>query len=58
MMKIGASTTRVKFDYQAESGSYIAFRVTAARNNLASPASVAFALGENGGGPALGRKMA
>ena len=42
------STTKAKYDYQANPGQYIAFRVTAKRNGLNSPASVSVVLWEDG----------
>ncbi|MFN8138963.1 MAG: fibronectin type III domain-containing protein [Fimbriimonadales bacterium] len=51
-------TTKVKFDYLATPGSYVAFRVTASRNGLMSPASTPFALWENGGGQTVALKLA
>lgn len=43
------STTKAKYTYQAVAGEYVAFRVTAKRNGLTSPASVAVVLWEDGG---------
>jgi len=55
---ISGSTTATRFAYQAVPGSYIAFRVTATRRGLLSPASFPFALWENGGGQSLMLKAA
>lgn len=45
--------TQVKFVFQAKPGQYIAFRITAARNNQVSQASTPFSLWENVGGELL-----
>lgn len=50
---ISGSTTQTKSTYQAVPGNYIAFRVTATRRNLLSPASTPFSLWGNSGGGSL-----
>ncbi len=47
-MQVG-STVKAKFTYQANVGAYIAFRVTASRNGLTSPASVPVVLWDGTG---------
>lgn len=49
---IAASTTKAKFSYQAVSGQYIAFRVSASRNGLTSTPTLPIVLWNQGGGTA------
>ncbi|MBX3111617.1 MAG: hypothetical protein KF857_06370 [Fimbriimonadaceae bacterium] len=55
---LGSTTTKTKATYQAVPGSYVGFRVTAVRRNLMSPASVPFALWEDGGDGDVALKVA